>query len=431
MTALDRFDPFAGRVFSALEEIAPASRPAYLDDRPRGRPRARDSGPAGPSSEGGSPWTPRSREAPGWLRGPVRPLLLLLLLAALLAAAAALYVGSQRRVPAPYGPADNGGLVYGLNGDLYVRDSLDGQPRLLLGGPGEQGGALFSFDGQLVAYDHVVDGVDRVAVANADGSNPRVILDAPFTGNSAAWSPDSRSMALTIKNADGAFELWIAPADGSGAREVEVDGLSALDVVYNPADDGTLLIRGLDRLQTVDLYLIDLQGHVVRRYGLPGDMLYGADYEFAGLAFSPDGRTIAYNSVEPGDRFRAQLVDVDGTNQRPVPAPADAPADSYSQAWPAFSPDGRWVAMESWAGAIGGDVTNQLAIAPADGSAPARLVGPSVAEPDGRQGVVARRHEGAVRRPRSATLYEADPVTGEWRQLPWNSELPDWQRGAH
>ena len=50
-------------------------------------------------------------------------------------------------------------------------------------------------------------------------------------------------------------------------------------------------------------------------------MLYGADWEFAGLAFSPDGRTIAYNSVEPGDRFRAQLVDVDGTNQRPIPPP--------------------------------------------------------------------------------------------------------------
>ena len=32
-------------------------------------------------------------------------------------------------------------------------------------------------------------------------------------------------------------------------------------------------------------------------YGLPGDMLYGADWELAGLAFSPDGRTIAYNVV--------------------------------------------------------------------------------------------------------------------------------------
>ena len=32
MTAFDRFDPFAGRVTSAMEEIAPASRPAYLDD---------------------------------------------------------------------------------------------------------------------------------------------------------------------------------------------------------------------------------------------------------------------------------------------------------------------------------------------------------------------------------------------------------------
>ena len=82
-------------------------------------------------------------------------------------------------------------------------------------------------------------------------------------------------------------------------------------------------------------------------------MLYGAYWELSGLGFSPDGKTIAYNSVEPGDRFRAQLVDVDGTNRRPIAPPVDA-ADNYSQAWPVFSPDGRWIAMESWVGVPGG-----------------------------------------------------------------------------
>jgi hypothetical protein len=201
-------------------------------------------------------------------------------------------------------------------------------------------------------------------------------------------------------------------------------------VLYNPADDGTLLIRGLEAsLTSVDLYLIDLRGKILREYDLPGDMLYGADWELGGMAYSPDGRTIAHNTVEPGDVFRTWLVDVDGTNQRAVPVPPGAP-DDYSQAWPVFSPDGRWIAMESWVGIPGGPSTNQLAIAPVDLSAPARGVGPQrpgqaivkAWAPDASRVLFAARD--------ALELYEADPVTGEWSRLPWNSELPDWQRTA-
>ena len=130
-------------------------------------------------------------------------------------------------MPPPYGPAANGKIVYGSDGDLYVRDSLDGEPRFSSAGRATRPAPCSRFDGQLVAYDNVVDGVDHVTVANADGSNPHVILDQPFTGLSAAWSPDSRSMVAQTDNADGSKALWIAAADGSGAREVKVDGVGA------------------------------------------------------------------------------------------------------------------------------------------------------------------------------------------------------------
>lgn len=364
----------------------------------------------------------------GRLRAPLRPLLLLLIIGALLAAASAILVGSQRRVPPPYGLAANGKIVYGSNGDLFARDSLTAEPRLLIGGPGDQAGALFSFDGQLVAYDNVVDGVDHVTVASADGSNPHVILDEPFTGLTAAWSPDSRSMVLMTDNADGSKALWIAAADGTGAREIKVDGVSPLEAIYNPANDGTLLIRA-EAAGYVDLYLIDLAGHVLRQYGLQGGMLYGPDWELSGLAFSPDGQTIAHNVVLPEDRFRTYLVDTDGSNERMLPAPVDRPY-AYSQAWPVFSPDGRWIAMESWVGIAGGQTTNQLAIAPADGSAPAHGVGPALPKqslrkawsPDGTKLLAAAVDINVV--------YEIDPITGVYSKLPWTSDTPDWQRAA-
>ena len=118
-----------------------------------------------------------------------------------------------------------------------------------------------------------------------------------------------------------------------------------------------------------------------------------------------------------------------GSNHRLVPEPAGTDSH-YSQAWPVFSPDGRWIAMESWVGTPGGPSTNQLAIAPADGSAPPRFVGPrfpsqSVVKtwsPDGTKVLFASRE--------AHQLFEADPVTGAYSELPWTSELPDWQRRA-
>ena len=56
-------------------------------------------------------------------------------LIALLVAAALAYVGSQRRVPAPFGPARNGLIPYASNGDIYLGDPITGQTRLLVKSP--------------------------------------------------------------------------------------------------------------------------------------------------------------------------------------------------------------------------------------------------------------------------------------------------------
>ena len=431
MTAFDRLDVLDARVSGALDEIAAPSRPDYLDDifqvtaRTRQRPR----------------WTFLERWLPmdtavvrpaGRFRIPIRSLAILLILALLAAAAAAVFVGSQHRTPAPFGPAANGQIAYGSGGDLFVRDSLTGAPRVLVGGPGDKGGAVFSLDGQKVAYDNVVGGVDHVFVAEADGSSPRQVFLDPFLNGTAAWSPDGHSLVLTNEQPNGGRALWIAAADGSGAKEIALDAIAPYDAIYNPADDGTILIRGDALLGATDLYMIDLTGHVLREYNLPGAMLYGAQWELAGIAFSPDGKTIAHNSVEEipgGARFRTYLVDVDGTNQREVPVPPDAPVN-YSQAWSAFSPDGKWIIMESWVGAPGGPSTNQVAIAPADGSAPAHGIGPSVVNqsllrawsPDGTKVIV-----GVVD---VNDTYVVDPTTGEYTKLPWIGDMPSWQRTA-
>ena len=138
MTTFDRFDPFERRIGNALEAIEPMQSLPYLDHvfqqtaRTRQRPR----------------WsfierwftvdTTVARPMFGQ-RVPIRTLLLLALIAAMVASAA-FYFGTRKRLPLPYGPADNGVLVYGFNGDLYARDTVLGGPRLLISAPGNQSG---------------------------------------------------------------------------------------------------------------------------------------------------------------------------------------------------------------------------------------------------------------------------------------------------
>lgn len=432
MTAFDRLDPFEQRISTTLAEIAPTRLPEYLDDvfqvtaRTRQRPR----------------WTFPERWLPMDLaldrrgpraRVPFAALLLLGLLVLTLLATAAIYVGSQRRVPPPFGPAGNGQIVFGVEGDLYVRDTVSGTSRLLLGGEGEQGGVAHSPDGQLIAYDSVLSGVDRVWVAEANGSSPRQVLDRPFTGESFAWAPDSRSMAIVTHLLRP--ELWIAPADGSGGRLVELDGLDPWEATWDPQRPGVLLVRAESRVsRDVDLYYVDVSGSgtILAKLDMTGERLYGPKYEFAGLAFSPDGETIAYNSVESeagGEHFWLHLMDRDGTNDRTLALPESAPA-LYSQAWAVFSPDGSWIAMESWATQPDGSAVNQIALAAADGSEPTRLIGPLV---PGRTLVKTWWPDGSrllVHVNDADDIYAIDPVSGTSELLPWKSDFPDFQRVA-
>jgi hypothetical protein len=268
MTAFGRFDPFELRIADAIDEIAATRMPDYLDDIFQ-RTAASKQRPRWTFLERWLPVDTTFTRVPFGRRLPVRQLVLVLVVVALVAASLALYVGSQRRLPPPFGPAANGQLVYGSGGDLYVRDSVTGDARVLLGGPGDQAGAIVSPDGQLVAYDEYAGTAGRASGANPhdwvvkiDGSNPRQLLDAEYTFNAFAWAPDSRSVLIATSPRD-APEVWIAPVDGRGARQLAFDSMRAWDATWDPITPGGLLVRGeADATHLADLYLVDPNGTV-------------------------------------------------------------------------------------------------------------------------------------------------------------------------
>jgi hypothetical protein len=439
MTTFDRFDPFERRIGDALEGIAPPRPLDYLDDvfrqtaRTRQRPR----------------WAFPERwfnvdialtRAPVVGRLPVRPMVILLLLLALVAGALVAYVGTHR-TPPPFGPAGNGALAYSATGDIYVRDALTGVSRVLIGGDGDQFAPSYSPNGQYLTYVTNTGQGDAFMVANADGSNSRLLARIPATGNAqAAWAPDSQHVGL-IYDVSGLPTLSIVTAAGV-ARVIDLGDLVPLDLAFSPPNGERLLVRArVAGTQTFGLYTMGLDGTDVRTVVRPISTTYGESFTLSGARWSPDGRTIAYNGIEPmpagvtsvvSEHFRLHLVNADGSNDRAVPGPVDP---LVHENWPVYSPDGKWIAVIRWTFAEDGTpgATGWLAVLPADGREAAHDLGQrfedkqdtgieKVWSPDGSRllELVAPKQQ----------VFAIDPVTGQSELLPWTGVLPDWQRLA-
>lgn len=366
-------------------------------------------------------------------RLPIRPMLLLALALLLVAALGIAVVGALNRVPDPYGLADNGRIAYMQDGDLWVRDTLGGEGRPLIATEDKDGWPLFSRDGRRLVVVREEGPLAEYWVANADGSNLRPLLTDTIIGNGwLAWAADSRTVAV-VNEVRGKPYLFIVDTDTGVARQLDLGTLNPREIAWRPGHPGSLLVQATEGIET-DLYLVDVDASTARPLGIPiRDTGFGPGYTNSGAAWLPDGETIAYNSVEPdgvtgSEHFRVRFVNADGTGNRPAPGPDDP---AIQEAWPIVSPDGESILVHRWTWKSNEAGEGWIAVMPADGSAPARDIGPKIPggedtglaaiwSPDGSTVIVQSANEKKV--------YEVDPVTGESTELPWTDELPDWQR---
>jgi Tol biopolymer transport system component len=355
------------------------------------------------------------------------------------AAAAVWAVGSQRHLPAPFGVADNGSLAFVSGGDLWARDTLTGQSRLLAGGDGDQNAPSYSPDGQWITYVTTLPDGDHFMLARTDGSRPRELALIPRTANAqAAWRPDSAAIGFIYDDPTHVPRLSIGFVDGSPARVLDVGHLVPTALTWRPPAGGELLVRVMKDDGTIDQLLLRPATGEQHLLGLPSDLALGATWDNTGAVFSNDGSVIAYNRVlvnpsgaAVAGRFRVYLVHADGSADSPVPAPDGS---AFNEAWPLFSPDGRSILVHRWTWKGTPKPEGWLAVMPADGSASAHDVGPHIPggqdtglgkiwSPDGAQVLMSTDN--------TKQVFSIDPISGAADQLDWTQALPDWQRTAH
>ena len=302
--------------------------------------------------------TARTRQRPGWVFPErwinvdvaLRPLAAapsarrIILLAAVLLiaaiAAAGLYAGSQRRVPAPFGLARNGAIVFDRPDAIYVQDSI-GSPIRALISPGDGGQyPSFSPDGTRLVYlrEHGL-GFDLVT-ARADGSGVQAITPAPMAEGPWwwGWTPDSQSVAVVTSNrADAQLLLY----DATRAREPSVidTGFQVDAPAFRPGNVNQMAFRGAkDGL--VGLYLMNLDGTGLRTLVPPfrAENPVDGNSDLRNPGWSPDGTQLTFHRADPTDGVTSiYVMDAESGKARRV---GFTPGDTLDNN-PVWSPDGR------------------------------------------------------------------------------------------
>ena len=361
MTAFDRFDPFERRITDAIDEIAAARPPAYLDDvlqltaRTTQRPR----------------WS--FLDARSGLAGRVpisssrRGLLVLVAGLALLAVAAAAIVGAMlKETPSPLG---GGGWinVSSSSTDIHIL-TPDGAtdwsftrghascPKL--SPDGSEVGYKIRFSGLFVT--RLVDEEHR-RVASGDATNN-------FGYKEGVWSPNRAYLSFR-DNGGGGQRLQVVSVfdDVPSIRTLYSTATDELLTEAAWSADSKLMAVGYGRESAFRVAIVDINGVVRATHG-PFE-IDPETAELLSLAWSPDGARLVYQDFDGGSPV-VHVIDLpSGTPREAV----EVGFGDYHAASP-WSPDGRWLAM--------GGADGDLVIASADGTT--RVTGPAVfGEPTG------------------------------------------------
>jgi hypothetical protein len=312
------------RLLSAwLHDIAPAREPEHLLGEVLARTARTRRRPAWSSLERWNLMSAiTSRFAPS---SPVPWRLLAVAAALLLALVAGLVLvggGAFDTTAPPYGLAGNGQIAYANEGDIVIADQPGTAPTVLLGGATDDRLPYFSQDGSRLLFLRGPNEAVELWAANADGSDARKLQDASNWIPRIDWSPDSRSILLTeLSDGDGRFKL--VAVDGSGASTFDT-GLEIVEAgAFRPTTGAQISFRGSDGAGNWGFYLANRDGSDMVRLELdPGfvsDPYYSENspFYFNELAWSSDGRRIAFHTLEPdpysaaGPGYRIHVADVD------------------------------------------------------------------------------------------------------------------------
>jgi Tol biopolymer transport system component len=204
--------------------------------------------------------------------------------------------------------------------------------------PGSIGAFSVSATGMLAYQAGAIENTQQLTWFDRTGK-PLGSIGEPRQFEDVEFSPDRKTLAAAVADANGSWDLWMYDVARAAATRFTFDPADDLNAVWSP--DGRTIAFTSGRNGHLDLYRKAANG--------TGDeeLLYSGEYDKHPTSWSPDGKFLLYLSFEAplrNDLFMLPLTpERPGDPRKPVPLLQTKFNERFGQ----FSPDGHWVAFDS------------------------------------------------------------------------------------
>jgi len=244
--------------------------------------------------------------------------------------------------------ARSGHLVFGRGGTLFACRfdpkalAALSSPQPVLEGVSYElpnGGVEYSIsDGGALLFSRGEASGFQTSLSWSDRSGEKTQVDPQtFFAESAALSPDGTRVALQIFTNASSHDIWIFEIERAALSRLTFDEGEEMNPHWSP--DGTRIAYASTSGGQPALY-------VVRTDGSEPPRLVTGDPEAVDFpaSWSPDGARLAFHRISgASDQWDLWTVAVDEEGAEPTAYLAS----QFSEMYPAFSPDGNWMAYSS------------------------------------------------------------------------------------
>ncbi len=178
--------------------------------------------------------------------------------------------------------------------DLWMVPGSGGRARRISSREGMNAGATWTPDGRSIVLTLSYEGnAELYRIAPSDGRIAARLTTTPAIDSSASFSPDGGQIAF-VSDRQGTPQIFVMPANGGSAKRLTFQGSYNQTPRWNPrADKPLIAFTGRDERAVFDLFVYDMRTGRVDRL----TQNQGSNQD---PAWSPDGRLLVYSSSRGG-----------------------------------------------------------------------------------------------------------------------------------